>query len=73
MRGDQLSNLLAGQVGVVSGVLTPNEVREWLDYEPYNGGDEFYLGLQGSPVNEANPIGTDKGSPYDQMGKEEER
>ena len=73
MRGDQLSNLRAGQVGVVSGVLTPNEVREWLDYEPYNGGDEFYLGLQGSPVNEANPIGTDKVSPYDQMGKEDER
>ena len=46
LRGDQLSRIRAGQAGISSGIFTPNEVREWFDYEPYESGDEFYLGIQ---------------------------
>ena len=68
MRGDQLSRIRAGQAGISSGIFTPNEVREWFDYEPYENGDDFYLGVQGAITNDGQPLGTDVGSPYDGMG-----
>lgn len=66
-RGDQLTRLRAGQVAISSGILSPNEVRESMEYEPYPGGDEFYLGIQGAVANMGDPIGQDPGSPYDGM------
>ena len=68
LRGDQLSRIRAGQAGISTGIFTPNEVREWFDYEPYENGDDFYLGIQGAVANEGNPLGTDVGSAYDEMG-----
>ena len=68
LRGDQLSRIRAGQAGISTGIFTPNEVREWFDYEPYENGDDFYLGIQGAVANEGKPLGTDVGSAYDEMG-----
>lgn len=68
LRGDQLSRIRAGQAGISTGIFTPNEVREWFDYEPYESGDDFYLGIQGAVANEGKPLGTDVGSAYDEMG-----
>lgn len=72
-RGDQLSTFRAAQVGISTGIITPNEAREWIGYEPYENGNEFYLGIQGAAVNEAQPIGTDPGSFYDGMGQDEDK
>ena len=49
------------------------DAREWIGYEPYENGNEFYLGIQGAAVNEAQPIGTDPGSFYDGMGQDEDK
>ena len=47
-RGDQLSRVRSFQVAVSSGIMTPNEARAKMDLEPYEGGDKFYIGLQGA-------------------------
>ena len=70
LRGDQLSRIRAGQAGISSGIFTPNEVREWFDYEPYENGDEFYLGIQGAVANDGQPLGKDVGSVYDGMDRD---
>lgn len=41
LRSDTLQTLQAGQIGVASRILNPNEVRAWLEMEPYEGGDEY--------------------------------
>ena len=47
-RGDQLSRVRSFQVAISSGIMTPNEARAKMELEPYEGGDKFYLGLQGA-------------------------
>ena len=34
----------------MSGTLTPNEARAYENREPYEGGDQFVLGIQGTVV-----------------------
>ena len=63
-RGDRANTIRAAQVAITSGIFTPNEVRQQLDYEPYEGGDNFYLGLQGAPVGpDIPPVGKDEVEP----------
>ena len=61
-RGDSLSRVRGFQVAISSGIMTPNEARARMDLEPYVGGDEFYLGLQGAVIDPEviNPLGVDE-------------
>tara|TARA_Y100000592_G_scaffold82211_1_gene130690 strand:- start:4311 stop:5510 length:1200 start_codon:yes stop_codon:yes gene_type:complete len=63
-RGDRANTIRAAQTAISSGIFTPNEIRQQLDYEPYEGGDNFYIGLQGAPIGpDIPPVGTDAVTP----------
>jgi HK97 family phage portal protein len=49
-RADQLTRVRAQQTMIMSGTLTPNEARHIEGREPYEGGDQFILGIAGAPV-----------------------
>jgi HK97 family phage portal protein len=49
-RADLLTRVRAQQVQIMSGTMTPNEAREQENREPYEGGDQFILGIAGAPV-----------------------
>lgn len=49
-RADQLTRVRAQQLMIMSGTLTPNEARQIEGREPYDGGDQFILGIAGAPV-----------------------
>lgn len=67
-RGDQLSRVRSYQVAISSGVMTPNEARAKMDLEPYEGGDKFYIGLQGALVDPTiTPQGIDEHSPTSEV------
>jgi len=63
-RGDLFSRVRTYQVAISSGLMTPNEARHKLDMESYEGGDNFYLGLQGAAIDPSiPPIGSDEHNP----------
>jgi len=67
-RGDQLSRIRSFQVAISSGVMTPNEARSKMDLEPYEGGDKFYIGLQGALVDPTlEPQGIDEHDPTNEL------
>ena len=67
-RGDQLSRVRSFQVAVSSGIMTPNEARAKMDLEPYEGGDKFYIGLQGALIDPTlQPQGIDQHDPTDEL------
>jgi HK97 family phage portal protein len=49
-RADLLTRVRAQQVMIMSGTLTPNEARHIEGREPYEGGDQFILGVAGAPI-----------------------
>lgn len=49
-RADQITRVRAQQLMIMSGTLTPNEARQIEGREPYEGGDQFILGIAGAPV-----------------------
>lgn len=49
-RADLTTRVKAQQVQIMSGTLTPNEAREQENREPYEGGDQFVLGISGTAV-----------------------
>jgi HK97 family phage portal protein len=65
LRADQITRLRAYQVGIMSGILTPNEARANEGREPYfPGGDEFVMALPGAPMaTPAEPAGVDPNPP----------
>jgi HK97 family phage portal protein len=70
-RGDQLSRVRSFQVAVSSGIMTPNEARSKMDLEPYEGGDKFYIGLQGALVDPTlQPQGIDEHDPTNELPQE---
>ena len=70
-RGDQLSRVRSFQVAISSGVMTPNEARAKLELEPYEGGDKFYIGLQGALIDPTlPPQGVDEHDPTNSMIEE---
>jgi len=70
-RGDQLSRVRSFQVAISSGMMTPNEARAKLDLEPYEGGDKFYIGLQGALIDPTlPPQGIDEHDPTNPMIEE---
>ena len=67
-RGDQLSRVRSFQVAVSSGIMTPNEARAKMELEPYEGGDKFYIGLQGALVDPTlQPQGIDEHDPTNEL------
>ena len=67
-RGDQLSRIRSFQVAISSGVMTPNEARSKMDLEPYEGGDKFYIRLQGALVDPTlEPQGIDEHDPTNEL------
>lgn len=67
-RGDQLSRVRSYQVAISSGVMTPNEARAKMDLEPYEGGDKFYIGLQGALIDPTlQPQGVDAHDPTNEL------
>jgi len=70
-RGDQLSRVRSFQVAISSGVMTPNEARAKMELEPYEGGDKFYIGLQGALIDPTLPAqGTDEHDPTNNLNQE---
>lgn len=50
LRADLLTRVRAQQTQISMGTLTPNEAREIENREPFEGGDQFVLGLVGAPL-----------------------
>jgi len=50
LRADLSTRVKAQQTQIMSGTLTPNEAREIENREPYEGGDQFVLGVAGTVV-----------------------
>lgn len=68
LRGDLMTRVRAQQVQIMSGTLTPNEARAIENREPYDGGDQFVLGVAGAPMagiegGDLPTLGTDKEPP----------
>jgi phage portal protein BeeE len=64
-RADLMTRVKAQQSQIMSGTLTPNEAREIENREPYEGGDQFVLGVAGTAVagvegGELPTLGTDQ-------------
>ena len=64
LRADLGTRVRAQQTQIMAGTMTPNEAREIENREPYEGGDQFVLGLAGAPVagvagGELPTLGTD--------------
>lgn len=53
LRGDIKTRYEAYQIGVNSGILTPNEAREREEMEPKDGGDSLYVNGSVVPITEA--------------------
>jgi hypothetical protein len=45
-----MTRIRAQQLQIMSGTLTPNEARQIENREPYVGGEQFILGVAGSPL-----------------------
>jgi HK97 family phage portal protein len=50
LRADMLTRVRTQQLMIMSGTMTPNEARHDLGREPYDGGDQFILGVPGAPM-----------------------
>ena len=49
-RADLTTRVRAQQVEILSGTLTPNEARADNNREPYAGGDQFIIAVQGTAL-----------------------
>ena len=49
-RADLTTRVRAQQTQIMSGTMTPNEAREIENREPYEGGDQFVIGIAGAPI-----------------------
>jgi hypothetical protein len=50
LRADLMTRVNAQQKQIMNGTMTPNEAREIENREPYEGGDQFVMGLAGTVV-----------------------
>ena len=51
MRADLITRVRAQQIQIMNGTLTPNEARADDDRAPYDGGDQFIIGIAGAPMS----------------------
>jgi HK97 family phage portal protein len=68
LRADLTTRVKAQQIQIMSGTMRPNEARAIENYEPYEGGDQFVLGIAGTAVagiegGELPTLGTDPKPP----------
>jgi HK97 family phage portal protein len=50
LRADTINRYRSHQIGIMSGILSPNEARQVENLEPYEGGDDFVMALPGAPM-----------------------
>jgi len=50
LRADLSTRVRSQQSQIMSGTLTPNEARQIENREPYEGGDQFIMGVAGAPI-----------------------
>ena len=50
LRADTINRFRAHQIGIMSGILSPNEARQVENLEPYEGGNDFVMALPGAPM-----------------------
>jgi HK97 family phage portal protein len=67
-RADLMTRVRAQHAQIMSGTLTPNEAREIENREPYEGGDQFVMGVAGAPLaglegGDLPTLGTDRVPP----------
>lgn len=70
LRTDALTRARVNQMEITSGILSPNEARQFQGREPYPGGDVFNQALAGSLTTgaENQPLGTDADTSIPMMG-----
>jgi len=51
LRADLITRVRAQQIQIMNGTLTPNEARADDDRDPYDGGDQFIIGIAGAPMS----------------------
>ena len=61
LRSDSMTRARVNSIGIMHGVLTPNEARQSVGLEPYEGGDAFHQALPGAVTagGELPPLGFD--------------
>lgn len=59
LRTDSMTRARVNSVQIMYGVMSPNEARQTLGFEPYDGGDGFHQALPGALVNDGEPLGED--------------
>ena len=60
LRADTLSRFNAHRTAIESGIRSPNEARRIEGLEPYDGGDRFWLSMNGNVITpEQYPLGVD--------------
>lgn len=68
LRTDALTRARVGQIQIMNGTRTPNELRQLDGLEPYEGGDRFTQVLPGAPVAPEGGLGTDDDTSVPVMG-----
>jgi HK97 family phage portal protein len=48
LRSDSITRARVNSIGIAHGILTPNEARQSVGLEPYEGGDAFHQALPGA-------------------------
>jgi HK97 family phage portal protein len=59
LRTDSMTRARVNSVQIMAGVMSPNEARQTLGFEPYDGGDGFHQALPGALVNDGQELGED--------------
>jgi HK97 family phage portal protein len=70
LRTDSMTRARVNAVGIMHGVLTPNEARQSVGLEPYEGGDAFHQALPGAVTagGDLPPLGVDADNSAPVMG-----
>lgn len=59
LRTDSMTRARVNAVQIMYGVMSPNEARQTVGFEPYVGGDLFHQALPGALVSDGEPLGVD--------------
>lgn len=59
LRSDAMTRARVNSVNIMYGVMSPNEARQTVGLEPYDGGDTFRQALPGALVSDGQPLGED--------------
>lgn len=70
LRSDAITRARVNSASIMYGVMTPNEARQYVGLEPYEGGDVFHQALPGAVTagGELSPLGIDDDGSAPLMG-----